>query len=115
MSIDFGKFKKKAKEEREIAEEEVSDIASDKVELSDNSEIISEKKSDILNGELSDNLEKSDNHVEKKSDKLDNPPKYNITSDQLRAIYVMITGKTNRGFTKNKLTNKIIEILTNTE
>jgi len=49
MSIDFGKFKKKPEVEREIGEEEVADIVSDKVELSDNlekSDIISEKKSD---------------------------------------------------------------------
>lgn len=107
MSIDFGKFKKKPKVEQEIAEENVADIESDKEELSD--------KSDIVGGELSDNLEKSDIISEKESDKSDNPANLNITSDQLRAIYVLITGKTNRKYTTKTLSNKIIKILTNAE
>ncbi|MBD3196078.1 MAG: hypothetical protein GF317_13550 [Candidatus Lokiarchaeota archaeon] len=45
------------------------------------------------------------------SDKSDNSPNYNIISDQLRAIYVLLTGKTNRKYTNKWLKQEIIYIL----
>ena len=93
MSIDFNKFKKKSEPKQEPEREIVREDMSDKSEKSD----------------------KSDKIQEIKSDKSDIPPNYNITSDQLRAIYVMITGKTNRGYSKKMLRKKLLEILSNAE